>query len=170
MLALSRSQTEIEPDKLQPVNLQEVLRELIAQNEQLFASRQQSIEADLPAAAWVMGDEMKLHQLFRNLFDNASRYGTPGSTVRVALLPETAGWRFSIANEGAVIPEAMREKVFEPYTRLHGQDIEGNGLGLAIAREVARQHHADIALASLAGESGTVVSVVFPAVETPASA
>jgi two-component system sensor histidine kinase QseC len=169
MLALSRSQTEIEPDNLQPVNLHDVLREIIAQNEQLFAARQQRIASSLAAAAWVTGDEMKLHQLFRNLFDNASRYGTPGSTIQVALRREAEAIHFSIANEGPVIPAEMREKVFEPYTRLHGQDIEGNGLGLAIAREVARQHQADISLAPLTAENGTVVSVIFPLADAAAS-
>ena len=167
MLALSRSHTEIDPASLQRISLCDVLHEIIGQQEQIYAARGQSIKAKgLDAeAAWVLGDEMKLHQLFRNLFDNASRYGTPGSIIAVDLVREGASLRFSIANDGPAIPEAMREKVFEPYTRLPGQSVEGNGLGLAIVREVANQHHARVLLDALSAENGTVVTVVFPAAE-----
>lgn len=171
MLALSRSHTEIDPASLQRINLCDVLHEIIAQQEQVYAARSQSIAAKgLDATtAWVLGDEMKLHQLFRNLFDNASRYGTPGSTITVALVRENSSLRFSIANDGPAIPEEMREKVFEPYTRLPGQTVEGNGLGLAIVREVANQHHASVSLDALSAENGTLVTVIFPAAESCAA-
>lgn len=171
MLALSRSHTEIDPASLQRINLCDVLHEIIAQQEQVYAARSQSIAAKgLDATtAWVLGDEMKLHQLFRNLFDNASRYGTPGSTITVALVRENSSLRFSIANDGPVIPEEMREKIFEPYTRLPGQTVEGNGLGLAIVREVANQHHASVSLDALSAENGTLVTVIFPASESCAA-
>lgn len=171
MLALSRSHTEIDPASLQRINLCDVLHEIIAQQEQVYAARGQSIAAKgLDAeAVWVLGDEMKLHQLFRNLFDNASRYGTPGSTITVALVRENSSLRFSIANDGPAIPEEMREKVFEPYTRLPGQTVEGNGLGLAIVREVANQHHASVSLDALSAENGTRVTVIFPAAESCAA-
>ena len=167
MLALSRSHTELDPASLQRINLCEVLHEIIGQQEQICASRAQTIAAKgLDAApAWVMGDELKLHQLFRNLFDNASRYGTPGSVIAVNLAHEGPDLRFSIANDGPVVPKDMQEKVFEPYTRLSGQTVEGNGLGLAIAREVANQHHAKISLDALSAENGTLVTVVFPVAE-----
>ena len=135
MLALSRSHTELDPASLQRINLCEVLHEIIGQQEQICASKAQTVAAkgQDAAPAWVMGDELKLHQLFRNLFDNASRYGTPGSVIAVNLAHEGPDLRFSIANDGPVVPKDMQEKVFEPYTRLSGQTVEGSGLGLAIA-------------------------------------
>ncbi len=167
MLALSRSHAEIDPASLQRINLCDVLHEIIGQQEQVCSARTQTIETTgLDAgAAWVFGDDLKLHQLFRNLFDNAARYGTPGSTICVSLTREGQSLRFTIANDGPVIPLEMREKVFEPYTRLPGQSVEGNGLGLAIAREVAQQHHARISLDARSADNGTVVTVIFPVAE-----
>lgn len=165
MLALSRSHADIDPAARQRIDLRDVLCDVIGQQEQLMSSRQQTIAATglESGPAWVLGDELKLHQLFRNLFDNASRYGNAGSTIVVELALESSGLRFSIANDGPVIPADMREKVFEPYTRLAGQSVEGNGLGLAIALEVAQQHGARISLDARPSGDGTVVTVVFPA-------
>lgn len=165
MLALSRSHADIDPAARQRIDLRDVLCDVIGQQEQLMSSRQQTIAATglESGPAWVLGDELKLHQLFRNLFDNASRYGNAGSTIVVELALESSGLRFSIANDGPVIPADMREKVFEPYTRLAGQLVEGNGLGLAIALEVAQQHGARISLDARPSGDGTVVTVVFPA-------
>lgn len=165
MLALSRSHADIDPAARQRIDLRDVLCDVIGQQEQLMSSRQQTIAATglESGPAWVLGDELKLHQLFRNLFDNASRYGNAGSTIVVELARESSGLRFSIANDGPVIPADMREKVFEPYTRLAGQSVEGNGLGLAIALEVAQQHGARISLDARPSGDGTVVTVVFPA-------
>ena len=164
MLALSRSHADIDPAARQRIDLRDVLCDVIGQQEQLMSSRQQTIAATglESGPAWVLGDELKLHQLFRNLFDNASRYGNAGSTIVVELALESSGLRFSIANDGPVIPADMREKVFEPYTRLAGQSVEGNGLGLAIALEVAQQHGARISLDARPSGDGTVVTVVFP--------
>ena len=164
MLILSRTQSGFDRESLSRICLPEVLQEIIAQQEPVFATRGQVIEASGLAlsAACVQGDELKLHQLFRNLFDNASRYGNPDSTIHVTLALQAEGLLFSIANEGPAIPAAMRDKVFEPYARLAGQGTEGNGLGLAIVKEVASQHAARIWLDALPSGSGTIVSLIFP--------
>jgi two-component system sensor histidine kinase QseC len=164
MLVLSRTQSAVDRQALVRICLPEILQEIIAQQEAVFATRGQVIEAsglDLLEAC-VQGDELKLHQLFRNLFDNASRYGNPDSTIQIALARQADGWLFTIANAGQVIPEAMRDKVFEPYARLAGQASEGNGLGLAIVKEVADQHGAKIWLDALPDGSGTTVNLLFP--------
>lgn len=171
MLALSRSHAEIDRASLRRLDLGDLVMDIIAQQEQLISSRGQTIAVHgcESGQAWILGDELKLHQLFRNLFDNAARYGTPGSVIHVELARAGGELRFAIANDGPVIPEDMRDKVFEPYTRLPGQSVEGNGLGLAIAREVALQHQARISLAARLPENGTVVTVVFPLAEQPAA-
>lgn len=171
MLALSRSHARSDPGVLQLVNLCEIIADILAQQEQIFAARGQTVElrgCEAGAAA-VLGDELKLHQLFRNLFDNASRYGNPNSIILAEVVCAGSTLRFSLANDGPVIPEAMREKVFEPYTRLSGQAVEGSGLGLAIVREVALQHHASVTLAARSPDNGTVVTVVFPAAAAAAA-
>ena len=164
MLILSRTQSGIDRQALAPICLPEILQEIIAQQEPVFAARGQLIEASglEISDACVQGDELKLHQLFRNLFDNASRYGSPDSTVEVTLVRQAEGLLFSIANQGAAIPPEMRAKVFEPYMRLAGQASEGNGLGLAIVHEVANQHGVKVWLETLPAGDGTIVRLLFP--------
>ena len=164
MLVLSRTQSGVDRQARVKICLPEILQEIIAQQEAVLATRGQVIVGsglDLSEAC-VQGDELKLHQLFRNLFDNASRYGNPDSTIHITLARHPEGLLFTIANEGPAIPEAMRDKVFEPYARLAGQTSEGNGLGLAIVKEVANQHGAKVWLDALPDGCGTVVSLIFP--------
>jgi two-component system sensor histidine kinase QseC len=164
MLILSRTQSKVDSQPFTRIDLTDILREIVAQQESVFAVRGQRIVAHGLGLsdALVEGDELKLHQLFRNLFDNASRYGNPDSTIRMGL--EHCGNEviFSLANEGPLIPEDMRDKVFEPYTRLAGQGSEGNGLGLAIVREVADQHGARISLEASEPQNGMVIRIFFP--------
>ncbi|MDP2827531.1 MAG: ATP-binding protein [Sulfuricellaceae bacterium] len=162
MLLLSRTQCDLERPETMHVAV--VLSEVIAQQEPLFALKHQTVETHISIPEGqdlVIGQPIKLHQLFRNLLDNASRYGLPESIIRGELTRDGNRIRIAIANDGPTIPVEMREKVFEPYTRLTGSKVQGSGLGLAIAREIADQHGAEIAIDG--ATSGTVVTVSFPA-------
>jgi two-component system sensor histidine kinase TctE len=69
----------------------------------------------------------------------------------------------SVEDNGPGIPDPERERVFERFYRVLGTGVaEGCGLGLAIVREIALSHHADVALATGAGGQGTVLRVTFP--------
>ncbi len=69
-----------------------------------------------------------------------------------------------MADRGPGIPEALREKVFDPFFRVEGsrsRETGGTGLGLAVARNAVRNHGGDITLADRPG-GGLVVRVVLP--------
>lgn len=97
---------------------------------------------------WVRGDPRALRRAFDNLMSNAQRHAA--SRVQVS-----AEWRdgdvvVSIDDDGPGIPAADRERVFDRWLRLdegRARDEGGAGLGLAIARSVARSHHGDVTLA-----------------------
>jgi len=63
--------------------------------------------------------------MIRNLLENARRHGKPPIRVRVT------GTQISVCDQGPGVPEAEREKIFEPFYR---------GLGLSIVRRIARRH------------------------------
>ena len=93
------------------------------------------------AEAWVAADPALLVRLVRNLVDNATRHARTAVTVTVEAEDSVAQLR--VWNDGAPIPEAERERVFEPFTRLdeaRATDEGGAGLGLSIARRVAEMH------------------------------
>jgi signal transduction histidine kinase len=84
--------------------------------------------------------------------------------VRVAGVVKGEFWQLSVSDSGLGIPASWHERVFEPFVRLARDErsgIEGNGLGLAICRELVAQLHGTIALESSEG-LGTSLTVRFP--------
>lgn len=116
------------------------------------------------AAAWIEGDSFLVRDMLGNLLDNAIRYTQQGGqvTVRVAVGPDAVA--LSVEDNGPGIPELERERVFERFYRVLGTRVEGCGLGLAIVREIALSHRAEVTLAAGAGGQGTVARVAFPRV------
>lgn len=112
-------------------------------------------------AIWMRGDENELRKLFRNLLDNALRYGPPGGTVRVMVDEADREVVVRVHDEGGQIPPEALTHLFDRFYRVdssHSQTSGGSGLGLAIAREIARRHEGDITITSNP-RTGTVVSV-----------
>ena len=93
-----------------------------------------------------------LRRALANLMENARRYGGGDMDVTVADAPDAV--RIRVEDRGPGIPAAERDRVFEPYTRLEtsrARHTGGAGLGLAIARAVARAHGGDIVLSDRPG-------------------
>jgi len=112
--------------------------------------------------AWIEGDPFLVRDLLGNLLDNAIRYTQQGGQVTVRVVIERDAVRLSVEDNGPGIPEPERERVFERFYRVLGTGTEGCGLGLAIVREIASSHRAEVALEPGAGGRGTVVRVTFP--------
>jgi two-component system osmolarity sensor histidine kinase EnvZ len=111
-------------------------------------------------AAIALDTERPLHVTLRpgairrcvtNLIDNAIRYG---SAVKVAAARHDAAVEIAIEDDGPGIPAGERERVFRPFVRLdpaRNPNRGGAGLGLTIARDIARGHGGDIVLGEAAG-------------------
>src|SRR5262245_43385759 len=82
----------------------------------------------------VRGDPRLLRRLIRNLLENAHRHGAPPVTIRVAR------GEIRVCDAGPGVPEAERERVFEPFYR----GARGSGLGLSIVRQIARRHGGEV--------------------------
>lgn len=113
-------------------------------------------------AAIVRGDLDELVRLFSNVLDNAVRYGPSGETVSLSLKCEPDGYaKISIHDEGGNIPPDAIPRLFDRFYRVdhsRSSSTGGVGLGLAIARQIARRHNGDISITS-SPDSGTVVSI-----------
>ncbi len=119
----------------------------------------------------VVTDASRCQQIVGNLVSNALKYTPMGGTVRVVGKVEADSWSVTVSDSGPGIPAEALDKVFEPFFRLARDDqsgIEGNGLGLAICRELVTQLHGKIALTSVVGH-GTSVSVLFPTSTDPST-
>ena len=114
------------------------------------------------AAVTIDGNAFLLKEMLNNVLDNALRYTHRGGQVTVRVTPDTNRVRLSVEDTGLGIPESERERVFERFYRVLGTGTDGCGLGLAIVREIAQSHGADIRLDSGRNGVGTAVQISFP--------
>ena len=163
LLALARAESSHDKvHRFEMTDLDALARDV--SRESVPRALERRIDLGFEGADWPLlidGVPLLLRQLLDNLIDNALKY-TPADgrvTVRVQ-----AGERATVVVEdsGIGIPEADRERVFEPFYRVLGTDADGSGLGLSICREIAELHRGDISLAPGEGGAGTRVAVVFP--------
>ncbi|HVC11149.1 MAG TPA: ATP-binding protein [Burkholderiales bacterium] len=111
------------------------------------------IRANLPA----------LRALLANLIDNALRYTPAGGQVDVSVRRGPRGALVTVADTGPGIAPEHLERVFERFYRVGDSEVSGHGLGLAIARAAAEQHHAHLRLENRRDGPGLCASVEFAA-------
>jgi signal transduction histidine kinase len=112
----------------------------------------------------VTGDPRLLKRLFRNLIDNAARHGG-GTTAEVTVSGgDQARVTIDVADRGPGVPEAERDRIFEPFYRLKGasETAGGVGLGLALVRQIAERHGGSVACLPREG-GGSVFRVTLKA-------
>ena len=110
-------------------------------------------------SAEVQGDPRLLRRMVRNLLENARRHGAPPFDVTVRR--DGGAVRLQVCDRGRGIPDAERERIFDPFYRVPGSSGNvGVGLGLALVRQIARRHGGDARAASLDG-GGTCVEVTL---------
>ncbi|WP_088283935.1 HAMP domain-containing sensor histidine kinase [Ideonella sp. A 288] len=110
----------------------------------------------------VQGSERLLRRAMRNLLENARRYGQKDVEITVAREADgRAGWR--VCDRGPGVPEAHRERIFEPFFRLpgHAEREGGVGLGLSLVRQIVERHGGQVQCQPRAG-GGTCFVVSLP--------
>lgn len=110
-------------------------------------------------------DSQRLKQLLGNLVRNAIKYGAPGAPVYVGLSGDAAGVVLEVRNSGPVIEQSDLDQIFDPLKRGSNNENKGDadgslGLGLYIAREIAKGHGGSIEARS--DETETVFTVRLP--------
>lgn len=111
----------------------------------------------------VRGDFSEWQRVFEQIISNALDYRWPGSRPSVAIAAGQSGpeeWTVSIQDDGPGIPPEYQTLVFLPFKRLHGREIPGSGMGLAIAKRIVEAHGGRIWVESGA-ESGKVRGARF---------
>jgi two-component system heavy metal sensor histidine kinase CusS len=152
LLALARLEVSAAPSAPAAV----ALRELVS--EAARASRVSRDGGDPQAEVAVRGVEPEdipelqlrgrgsdLTRMLRNLLDNAIAHSPPGGEVRVRCQVEPQRVTLTVSDQGPGVSEELRERIFEPFFRGDAErERSGAGLGLAIAREIARAHGGDV--------------------------
>jgi signal transduction histidine kinase len=113
------------------------------------------------AAVQVRADRDGLRVILENLLDNAHKYG--GGQVRIAACVGDGRWRLDISDRGRGFPPEAAERLFDIHNRGSGDGMtHGAGLGLAIARSLARRMGGDITASSDGPGQGAVFTVSLP--------
>jgi signal transduction histidine kinase len=145
------------------VDLNEVLREVIADLEHRIREQKARIEIDrLPT---INADRSQLHRLFLNLVGNALKFQAEGNRpwVRVKLTKiDRKHVEIQVSDNGIGFEEKYLDRIFRPFQRLHGRgQYQGTGMGLAICKKIVENHHGEISARSTPGE-GTNFSLTLP--------
>lgn len=129
------------------VNLSELLDEMLEDMELLAPNLE--VQTDIKPRLRVQGDRDLLVQLFQNLLSNAIKYNLPDGWIRIQTQCQGTTISVTISNRSKDIPECDRDRIFDRFQRgdpARGRKVEGTGLGLSLAREIARAHGGELTL------------------------
>lgn len=160
LLALSRAENAGGGMPMRRLELAALVVGEIDELRPLLEQRRQHLELSL-APCEVLGSETQIALLVRNLLENAVRYTPSGGHILVTAAAESDVVRLRVEDSGPGIPAHERERVFDRFYRVLGSGVEGSGLGLSIAGEVARLHGAAIQLGESRTLGGLSVEVSF---------
>ena len=104
----------------------------------------------------VTGNQQEMVLLMQNLLGNALKYhGSDAPRIHVSAEPLGDEIRFSIRDNGIGIDAAYHEQIFGVFKRLHGKDVPGTGIGLALAKRIVEKHGGRIWVESVVGDGAT---------------
>ena len=106
-----------------------------------------TVEANIPKHLRLKADPTFVGMIAQNLVENAVKYNNPGGRIRVEARAVNGEVEMTIGNTGDGIPKERVSLLFERFHRVcGGERVPGHGLGLSIARELARAHGGDVEL------------------------
>jgi signal transduction histidine kinase len=116
----------------------------------------------------IRGDRDALAQIVVNLLSNAEKYSGERREIDVELAAEGDGAELRVLDRGLGVPRGCEENIFEQFFRAHdslGSGIQGSGLGLTLARQIARAHGGDVVYRAREG-GGSCFALRLPASKT----
>lgn len=147
----------------QKVDLERVVRQVLDKLGGEIA--RSSADITLGPLPTVVGDPIQLGLLFEHLIGNALKFRSPrrGPSVRVEGHREGEAWAVGVSDNGIGFPPDKAEAVFDAFTRLHPPNAyPGSGMGLALARSIARHHGGTVTAEGHEG-MGATFTVMLPA-------
>ncbi len=153
LLSYSRITTRGEP--LVAVDLDDVLEQVIDSLQLRVAESGAFIErSTLPR---VLGDPIQLRQVLQNLLTNAIRFAGE-APPRIEFLRQERGtqWLIGVKDHGIGFEPRFAERIFEMFQRLHGREVPGTGMGLALCKRIIERHGGQMWAESTPGDGTTI--------------
>ncbi|MEO8180507.1 MAG: HAMP domain-containing sensor histidine kinase [Deltaproteobacteria bacterium] len=146
LLWFARAQERLHNEHLDVINLADLVRSEVTTLQVAHSSAR--FLCELPDEALVRADEDLVRRAVSNLLENAIQHGA-GETIEVTMTHTGGRLAFSVRNGGSTIPLELREQIFLPFFRARPTSAApGFGLGLPLARAVARAHGGDVEVGS----------------------
>jgi signal transduction histidine kinase len=153
LLLLSRMDAGHLQIEAEPVNISQLIEEWLDDLAALPDSPDVKIEKQFPAELYIAGEKPYTSLIVQNLLENARKYNRPGGRIRVMAQSERSKVVVTIGNTGRPIAGSAQPYIFE---RFHGgsvrSPVSGHGLGLNLARQLARLHGGGIRLVQSADD------------------
>jgi signal transduction histidine kinase len=153
----------------QPMQLNDVVRDLMSQTQPLADERGVHLKPELNGGVRIEGDASRVRQLLLILLDNALTHTPSGGEVSIGVLRQNGHAKVTVSDTGAGIPPSDMPHIFERFYRAdkaRTRENGGSGLGLAIAKWIVDAHKGDIHVKSSPG-TGTRVDISLPAIDDP---
>jgi len=155
------------------INLSDLIGNLVTMTRPSVQQKKQNLDVRIANIEHehVIGDSLRLQQIFMNILGNAVKYTPEGGNIELEINEKPAHtydygcYEFIFRDNGIGMSKEFQEKLFEPFSRAENSQvskIEGTGLGMTIARNIARRMNGDITVESEEGK-GTqfVVTLSF---------
>jgi signal transduction histidine kinase len=151
--------------EFEPVDLGTLAREVRGDLEARIVEAGARVEiGSMPV---VLADRVQMGQLLQNLISNALKFHRPGVAPIVRIRAELVDQRYvvSVVDNGIGFEPRYAERIFSAFERLHGRsEYEGTGIGLSIARKIARRHGGELTAAGRPG-GGATFTLTLPVSE-----
>ncbi len=176
--------SKIESGKLdlteEEVNLSDLIGNLVTMIRPAMQEKKHTLDVHITNVEHerVIGDTMRLNQIFMNILGNSAKYTNPYGHIEMEINEKPSGmhgygcYEFTFRDNGIGMSKEFLERLFEPFARAEDSrvsKIEGTGLGMTIARNIARRMNGDITVESEVGKgSQFVVTLILKLVDTQA--
>jgi signal transduction histidine kinase/CHASE3 domain sensor protein len=164
VLDLAKAEAGRTEIRLMPTNVAQLARACVAEVDSLRAGKDVKLVVDVPeAAAEIVTDSQRVHQILLNLLSNAIKFTERGE-VTLSLRVEAAEVRMAVKDTGIGIAASALPELFQEFHQLEkgdGKRYEGTGIGLALSRKLARALGGDIEVRSREHE-GSTFTLVLP--------
>jgi len=166
LLDLSRLESRLVKVIKEPLHLGEVIADVVALLKVQAEQRHIEIELDVqPGLPQLMAEEGLIRSVAKNLVSNAIKFSHDGGHVHIWVSEDNGNLKFSVEDKGVGIPQDAIPHLFTKFFRVPSPavaEMQGTGLGLALAREAVIAHGGHIEVESTLGK-GSRFTVILPA-------
>ncbi len=148
----------------EPMAIAQLFLDTLALFDIRITEKQLKIELDIQEDLIINGDTKRMQQVFYNLLDNAIKYSSEQSMIKLNLIAENKKLLFQVNNEGNEISEMDLHHIGERFFRTdkaRSRSTGGTGLGISIVKEIVRLHGGSFSLSSNS-VNGTTVTIKLP--------